>query len=1507
MQSLKIYLDQNKIAYSIIDDDFIDIAGLRYFLVQPTEGKLFTENFILIADSNDCDRFVYQFGGNWYWEKREDYEDPKLNELKYLGKTTSPFSTNAFLGIRGGYEILNGSRLYEDWVKKAKFFECKSLGICEKNSLAGVLKFQLACQKEKIKPIIGATYTVKREVDDLKYDIKVYVQNEIGWQNLLRINKEVNVINHKFIQEDRFVELTEGLFVIVDPKSLPFGELGKILRKVKVDFYQLDTVEFVNDNTDINYLENLRKFFRSDMNPILIVDAFYLDKEHSYIKKTLNQIGGLVEPESTNQYFKDTEDYMNEIQGLFNENDEDLYYDTLILATQNLDLVVKECNFTVVLGQKYLPHYEMTVEEKERFETNEDLFWYLIDEGLRKKFKGNVNKYIERIEREFLVIRKGGFIDYFLILWDIIRFAKESGILSGIGRGSAGGSLIAYLLGIIKLNPLQFDLLFERFLNEGRIGLSLPDIDSDFPGERRNEIKRYMESKYGVNQVCSVGTYTTLKIRAALKELARQQSINPQDMNYLTSLLDLEKETMAELFLNATQKSVVKKFVQQYSDIINTIPLLLKQPKTTSIHACATLILPQEKTVFEWLPVKIMKLGDGEDVIVTEWEGVELEAAGFLKEDILGIQQLDKFQNIISLIKENRDIEIDIEQIPYDDRRVYEYFQKGWNSDVFHFGSKGLSGYCKMLQPQNIDDLIAGIALYRPGTMEGNFHNEYILRSRRVIERRQENEPIQYDFGLQSVTEPTYGIYCVAKDSLVLTTDGEVAIQDVKIGSQVLTEDGTWQSCSNVISNGYKSLFCIRTNFGRELKLTTDHKVLTQDGWKQVRDLKTSDLIKGEWIYSNKDSLNLNDDLKWLVGLFLADGHSSSIVSFYCENKLFAIKLKTLIEHNFPNMLGIKLRSRNNGLGVCWSVECSQNKNRKIGGNVQSNELNSMLRDLNLFQKTKGEKVWQKGFNNLHTIAGILEGDACLETGKLRMKNESLVRGVFEGLQSHKIHSSFFQDLDGYWCCSFCDWERKLPFRFRSIPTNCQLTINVPRMYLPLLKYSDKDFNNHSRPHIRHSIPSIPHFVVLRNNAEIPHMTWGKVLSIKEMGIGEVFDLSVETNHSFVCEGHIIHNCYQEQIMQACTLLGGFSLTESDDIRRAMGKKKQDLLDSFKSQFIAGAIAKGCPSDEAGEIWNKLENFAKYGFNKSHAAAYAITGYISQWFKVNYPVEFWSTAFKFSEEKDHADYIAELNLSGDIKVMPVDINKSRDQVSTDFNTKTIFWPLISIKQCGEKAASQIIELRDKDGEYFSLEEFLSRNRFKGSAVNKSVIENLIFAGAFDQIENVRTYSHRYDLIKFYRQSSKMKIVKERDLLSTNGSKLNQDWWWTLQQKRLSGIAFFDYIGLLERFIKTDSYMVPAEEFQSETLADRNEKVKIGGYIVEVEEREGKKGKWCKIKLESNYVFIWVTIWHDQYKKLLDLNLPERTKSIMLISGEVDAYRGENILKANNETELILLE
>lgn len=197
---------------------------------------------------------------------------------------------------------------------------------------------------------------------------------------------------------------------------------------------------------------------------------------------------------------------------------------------------------------------------------------------------------MERIDREIKVIKLGESIDYFLILWDIVKWCRENDILTGIGRGSAGGSLVAYLLEITQLDPLRWGLLFERFLNEGRVKVSLPDIDTDFPGSDRNRVKEYMEQKYGASQVCSVGTYSALQLRAAIKDFSRLENIPFADVNYITGLLSDSDRKFEDLMVAACSNSRVKEFINTYPNMIHELSIILGAPKARSVHACAMMV-----------------------------------------------------------------------------------------------------------------------------------------------------------------------------------------------------------------------------------------------------------------------------------------------------------------------------------------------------------------------------------------------------------------------------------------------------------------------------------------------------------------------------------------------------------------------------------------------------------------------------------------------------------------------------------------------------------------------------------------------------------------------------------------------------------------------------------------------------------------------------------------------------------------------------------------------------
>lgn len=1145
------YLDNHLIEHHLLSHakadsgTILSINDETYELCEPNEeGAFFDENFCWDCDRSPCDYYVFRFGGVWYRLKTGNENSVKLERLRWIGnaKFEDPaFKINCFLGVHGPFELLNGSGTYKEWCQKAKFLGIDSLGICEKGTLAGALKFQEACKKEGIKPIFGMEIPVKNEKKDIHYTIKAFVKNDQGWQSLLYISKFINVENNGFIDELDLKEHLEGLFIILDPKTISYEQAVSSWRLFTKDFYyQLDTVVYEKEERDKEYLDNLKEFFSSDIPPVAICDAYYLEKEYYYNQIRLNRIAKVVNYESHNQYFKSLQEYYFELSSLFSGFD--AFFNVFEIAVNNLKTICSECEYTIETSHRHLPKYKMTEEESKKYPDNKTMFTELIFEGAEKHMElldqYGVELVGDRIDKEMGVIIEGDVVDYFLILRDIVNWSKRNNILLGAGRGSAAGCLCSYLLGITNVNPLRYGLLFERFLNQGRVKVSLPDIDTDFGGDQRPRVKEYMEQRFGETQVCSVGTYTTLQLKAAMTDLCRQEGVSIPMVRRITGKFGEEKEKTADDFWKTVCASEeLRNFVKAHSEMFNDMLLILGQPKAASIHACAMMIFPSEKTMYEWAPVRKQK-----DMIVSEWEGGELDSAGFLKEDILGIEQLDKFTDILNLIEEHYGVKLDLyKDINKDDPKVFEYFQKGYLGDVFHFGAKGLSSYCVQMGPSSIDELSDCAALYRPGTIENNFHNEYLLR-------RSGERECEYRTGTENILKATYGLFV-----------------------------------------------------------------------------------------------------------------------------------------------------------------------------------------------------------------------------------------------------------------------------------------------------------------------------------------------------------------------------YQEQVMALMHELAGMDLVTCDTARKAMGKKKIDVIKSLEGQFIEGYCNRfGVTEEYAKDFWEEIVKSSSYLFNKSHSVAYSTNGYNCEWLKVHYPIEFWSVAFSRGDMDDFPFYINEIKNSGDIEIKPVDINKSEINIVSDPGTNSMYWAMNSVNQVGEKAQSQLFEERKQNGPYFSFDEFLDRQLFKGSAVNKSVIENLIYSGAFDQFaeEGIPFYLYRESLLKHYRESQKIKVDPEKDeyTLAAEKGKTSLDWWWQLQQKKKSGFGFFDYKALVNRYLKpslgTDTRFVSSEELKNWNT-NTNKSMSVGGYVLEVQERKSKKGPFCNLLLESNYEFIKVLVFPELYEEYSEF-LKNSEKNLLLLNGFIvwNKFHNEWVLQTGNETEFI---
>jgi len=1149
---LKEWIENNSLDCKIIASKVIETPiGVMVEIIPEPEEKLFNNNFELMVSSEDFNLkeqtdakyYLFNFGGNYYYSDSNKPIQPELNIFKYIGESKKRKYKWPFLGIHGRYELMNGTREYKDWCIKANFLKIKTLGICEHSTLAGTLPFQNACNDAGIKPIIGGTYTVERN-NTQTYDVKLYAMNKTGWRNLLRVNKVVNVDNseEKTIKEwDLIKYFSEGLVCVIDPSGkYSIGNVIDMMWRGSFFnlFMQFDVTESISNDRDIEKLNRLKYYldnFTELIQPIIISDAYYLDKEEFEIKELLNSAGSVKgQIASEDKYFKHLDDIMGSMDSLFKQTDE-RFEEVLRQGVLNCNWIAEKSNFIIETGNRYLPVYEMSIEEKDIHETNVKMFLNLIEEGVEKTKileKYSEDEVYDRIEEEAKVIINANVHDYFLITWDEVEWCKKNNILTGLGRGSAAGCLISYLLGIVRINPLDYGLIFERFLNPGRAAKSLPDIDLDHEGLRRDEVKRYMENKYGQDFVASIGTFTTLQMRAAMKELNRLiGKTDTGTMNYVSQIFDGKK--WEQLFSEAVKKPQLKKWIFNNPELVNLIPLCFNSPKSQSVHPCATIVIPKsqdekgnEITIFDRIPMRM----DDNGMLVTEWEGGMIEDAGYLKQDILGIKQLDKFRKIINLIKESVNIDIDIYNIPLEDVEVLSYFGKGLTKDVFHFGSEGLSNYMRMMNPNSIDDLINANALFRPGTMASNAHIDYIKL------KEGEKSPI-YDFGLKEVTENTFGLYI-----------------------------------------------------------------------------------------------------------------------------------------------------------------------------------------------------------------------------------------------------------------------------------------------------------------------------------------------------------------------------FQEQVMMACRVLGGFSLGEADDIRKAMGKQKLNLIQTYRSRFIDNAIKLNCPEKEAVDIWQKLEVFAGYGFNKSHAAAYAITGYICNWLKHYYPVQFWVTALQFTKDDQIPSFVGEINKTKSIEIMPPDINNSNVNFIADYKERRIFWSITKIKHVGESSVEILLEERIENGPFKSLEDFLER--VEKRRFNKRSVTHMILAGCFDLMYNISNVKERKSIIQDFYIARDIKPKDFAEWYTSDST--DHEWFWILKQHEVSGLGDMSYRKALSFSKELSSHIsmfADPERFYSEEVC--GEHVVIGGIITSVEEKKTKKGMMGSITLDCNTELIKIRVWSEQWEGdkegygSMRNDLLKAKGRILFISGKVaepSQWNPDNILQ-----------
>lgn len=589
------------------------------------------------------------------------------------------------LNIKTEYSLLSSMIRVKDLVDFASKNHMETLNITD-NNMFGVMEFYNACLKSNIKPIIGLEVTLNDLV------VILYAKNFKGYKNLLKITSNEKSIPY-------LEEHSNDLICIIPFES---KTLYESLSKVFKDIF----ISFKNEE---------EKYLIKEENKLYMNKVLYLEEEdQTYIKYLYGIKDGLKEP------------FELDLEGL------NLSLDNQLM-NENNKYVLDNCNLVLEYETNLLPIYKCP--------DNIDSYTYLKKlciEGLRRIFGSKVSvSYQQRLKYELDIINKMGFCNYFLIVYDYVKFAKENGILVGAGRGSAAGSLVSYLLNITEIDPLKYNLLFERFLNPERI--SMPDIDIDFEFNRRGEVIDYCIKKYGLKKVAPIITFGTLGAKQIIRDLGRVMSL---DVEYLAGFINSQK-TLLE---NYNDSEKLRRFLKINDELRNLYKIAMKLEgikRHTSIHAAG--IVMSEIDLDEVIPLE----RNHEEFYITGYSMEYLEGLGLLKMDFLALRNLTLLNDTLKDLEKDN-IHVDLKNIPLDDKKTIEVFTRAKTTGIFQFESEGMMNFLRKYKPSTFEDVVAAIALYRPGPMKNI--DSYIKRKNGL-------EKIDYiDDALVDILKPTYGI-----------------------------------------------------------------------------------------------------------------------------------------------------------------------------------------------------------------------------------------------------------------------------------------------------------------------------------------------------------------------------------------------------------------------------------------------------------------------------------------------------------------------------------------------------------------------------------------------------------------------------------------------------------------------------------------------------------------------------------------------------------------------------
>lgn len=652
------------------------------------------------------------------------------------------------------FTLLESPTKVKNLAENAKKKGYSAIALTDINITYGLVDFYKAAKDTGIKPLLGMQLRINGLIDEAnKYDLIVIAKDDQGYKNILRLSSAVNLLTENGEKENvlTFEDLKKylGHLILITPSNL-HSELKMLqtnnpkmganyLRKLQ-DSLPSSSSMYLGVYADsgqqeyINYIRSLATQFGLPLTAV--EDGQYLNRNEQFLRRTLQAI-------KTNTHLENIEQLAKQTGSHYLKNSEELQVSyrkfDIEDALENAEKIGKICTAEIKFQDPQLPKFKQN-----KFPTSKEYLHALAQEGLAKRFNNQIPaQYQKRLDYELQVINEMGFDNYFLIVWDVMNFAHSVHITTGPGRGSAAGSLVSYALRITEVDPIEYNLLFERFLNPAR--QQMPDIDLDIPDNRRDEVIKYMFEKYGMNHAAQILTFGTLAAKQVLKDVCRVFGLNKvETYRWLDAIPHSKgKITLAEAYQKSKELQLLVNTNELSKILFATAEHLENLPRHYSIHAAGLVIT--DDSLAEIVGLQAGPLG----IPVTQQTKLNVESLGLLKIDFLGLRNLTILGNIVAALRSDG-IDIDPNQIPLDDQETLALFQRGDTDAVFQFESDGIKRVLEQLHPDSFEDIVAVNALYRPGPINNIDH---------FINRKHGKERVQYpDPSLKKILGTTYGV-----------------------------------------------------------------------------------------------------------------------------------------------------------------------------------------------------------------------------------------------------------------------------------------------------------------------------------------------------------------------------------------------------------------------------------------------------------------------------------------------------------------------------------------------------------------------------------------------------------------------------------------------------------------------------------------------------------------------------------------------------------------------------